>query len=147
MTSKEFKLLLVFMAVIVFSILIIAEALSSMIKRSSVEKALESYFTCEALGQKNCDRSEFEQYSNPYIFMLSVMLGTLIPITSCIFAVRWQKHDPPTLNLKRQSIQEMMVMFSPSTIFGDGHKAPSLKTGTIFSSLEDMASTTTGFLY
>lgn len=143
MTSKEFKLLLVFMAVTVFSIFTVSEILSGMIKRSSMEAALEVYFTCEALGQTTCDRSEFEQYLNPYLSIFSSILGTLIPITSCIFAVRWQKDKSPSLNLKRQSIQEMMIMFSPSTIFGDNRVAPSLKTGV--TSLGDTSAH--GFLY
>ena len=53
--------------------------------------ALTNYFKCEALGYVpgKCNRSDFEQYNNPYITLISYTLIGLIPLGILNFVLKW----------------------------------------------------------
>ena len=54
--------------------------------------AVTDYFKCEALGHVpgKCNRSEFEQYSNPYMSAVSYTLIGLIPLGILNFVLKWR---------------------------------------------------------
>ena len=54
--------------------------------------AVTDYFKCEALGHVpgKCNRSEFEQYYNPYMSAISYTLIGLIPLGILNFVLRWR---------------------------------------------------------
>ena len=53
--------------------------------------ALTDYFKCEALGHVTgkCNRSEFEQYYNPYMSAISYIFIGLIPLGIINFVLKW----------------------------------------------------------
>ena len=56
-------------------------------------EALMAYFKCELSGHvpDKCDRSEFEQYTHPYVSVISnIMLG-LLPISILTYVLNIEK--------------------------------------------------------
>ena len=56
-------------------------------------EALTTYFICELSGHvpDKCDRSEFEQYTHPYVSVVSNILLGLFPISILNYVLKFEK--------------------------------------------------------
>ena len=77
---------------IVFSIFTLAHAAYVAATSDKLIAALTNYFKCEALGHVpgKCNRSEFEQYYNPYLSVISYALLGLVPLGIVNSVLKWR---------------------------------------------------------
>ena len=87
----EIKILIAILLFLVFAIFILVHSAIATAKSDKFFAALTDYFKCEALGHVpgKCDRSEFEQYYNPYMSALAYILIGLIPLGVLNVVLKW----------------------------------------------------------
>ena len=87
----EIKILIAILLFVVFAIIILVHSAIATAKSDKFFAALTDYFKCEALGHvpAKCDRSEFEQYYNPYMSALAYILIGLIPLGILNVVLKW----------------------------------------------------------
>ena len=88
----EIKILVAILLFVVFAIFILVHSAIVTAKFDKVIAGLTDYFKCEALGHVpgKCDKSEFEQYYNPYISALAYILIELIPLGILNVVLKWR---------------------------------------------------------
>ena len=82
--------------------------------------ALTNYFKCEALGYVpgKCNRSEFEQYYNPYMGAISYILMGLVPLGILNFVLKWRSIKKACITLKsfHHLPRKSFVIINPLTL-------------------------------
>ena len=92
MSTAEKKIPIAICLFIVFAVFTLVHTAIVTARSDKFIAAVTDYFKCEALGHVpgKCNRSEFEQYCNPYMSAISYTLIGLIPLGILNFVLKWK---------------------------------------------------------
>ena len=102
LSTAEKKILIIICLFIVPAIFISAQTAVLIATSDKFMAALTNYFKCEALGYVpgKCNRSEFEQYSNPYMSVILYTLLGLAPLGILNFVLKWRSMKKAYISMK-----------------------------------------------
>ena len=109
LSTAEKKIIVALCSFILFVVFTLAQTIVNFAKKEDFIVAVSDYFKCEALGHipGKCNRSQFEQYYNPYLNATTNTSLGLIPFGILNFVLKWKsikKGNKKVLSIfKRQS--------------------------------------------
>ena len=92
LSTGERKILIAVTLFLVFAIYTLVHGAIFTAISDNFLAAVTDYFKCEALGYvpEKCNRSEFEQYDNPYMSAIYYTLTGLVPLGILNFVLKWR---------------------------------------------------------
>ena len=92
MSTAEKKILIVITLILVFTVFNLVHSAIFTAISDKLIAALTDFFKCEALGYVpgKCNRSDFEQYDNPYLSAISYIIAGLVPLSILNFVLKWK---------------------------------------------------------
>ena len=92
LSVAEKKMLIAICLLIVFPVFTLVHTATFTAQSDKFIAAVTDYFKCEALGHVpgKCNKSEFEQYCNPYMSAISYTLLGLVPLAILNFVLKWR---------------------------------------------------------
>ena len=92
MSTAERKIFIAICLFLVFAVVTLVHTAIVIAKFVKIVAAVIEYFKCEALRYVpgKCNRSEFEEYYNPYMIAISYTLIALVPLGILNFVLKWR---------------------------------------------------------